>query len=394
MSLSRLYGINFFDGNFFHHRLIIATILGVLEQIVAFYQIYNNRNNLANLCALLAIEVFGVNIVIRTIGRFYYNYDRMAEDMIIKITKFFESVEQNSKFSEILNERLKFSNVVMKYGLVLWFLLFSSANFAPCVVSWYTGEFILIVPIFLPWIDPHTLSGYILDCFILYYFILYVYVIFMSCDMNYVFLTLQTIPMVDIYCMKLNDLGEKLVKLKIEKPKVKVVQPTTSKASEVQEKIESAESEKEMKQELINLIKDFNKYQEYLQLVFDYIEMPTFFMLSMNATAIGLSALAFLYYSKVVGVFLIIVLTFQVFVPCAQGTVIAQQKEKVLNALWDFPFYELSLKNQKIYLQFMHLVQNSKDFEILIVGNLEMETFTSIANAAYSSVLVLKNTLK
>jgi hypothetical protein len=68
---------------------------------------------------------------------------------------------------------------------------------------------------------------------------------------------------------------------------------------------------------------------------------------------------------------------------------ILRQKEKLLNELYAFPYYELSNSKQKMILQFIHLVQNSSEFKIPLIGGLNMELFTDVMNCSYTYFMFL-----
>jgi hypothetical protein len=89
-------------------------------------------------------------------------------------------------------------------------------------------------------------------------------------------------------------------------------------------------------------------------------------------------------YSVPVGVSAIIGYTTEVALVCVEGAIITHLKEKILKDLWSFPFYELSPKMKKIYLQFLHCCQNSQEMEVPIFGTLNMEVFTNVMNGGYS----------
>jgi hypothetical protein len=53
-----------------------------------------------------------------------------------------------------------------------------------------------------------------------------------------------------------------------------------------------------------------------------------------------------------------------------------------------------SKSNQKIFLQFIHLVQNSNGLNVPILGDINMELFTNVMNGAYSYLMCLLNFTK
>ncbi|KAG5676394.1 hypothetical protein PVAND_006234 [Polypedilum vanderplanki] len=367
--------------------------LGELEQVMAFNRMYQSLHNIGELCCLLAIESFGINVAVRYVCELLLDTEKFRTDLIEIVKNIYKKDEQNPKYRLILEKNLAFISLTYKNMIIIFFIVCLVVNFAAWIASLLTGEFILVAPIYMPWVDPQTLSAYIISSAILFFFTFWIYLVFLPAE-SFIFVsTLQTIPLIDVYCMKIQDFGDELMKSKIQKPKIEKVEQSTSKEA----KVETVKAESELRPEadiekkLINLIKEFNEYDDFLKNFIKSIEIQTFVVLSINATAIGMAVLTSLYYSKIIGAILVGFFSFQVFIPCSQGTIISNQKQKLLTALWEFPWYELSLKNQKVFLQFLHLCQNSKEFRIFIVGEINMELFTDIMNAAYSSVLFFKD---
>jgi hypothetical protein len=84
----------------------------------------------------------------------------------------------------------------------------------------------------------------------------------------------------------------------------------------------------------------------------------------------------------------------QVIVLCSYGAIITHQKEKIVEELCGLPWYELSNKNQKIFLQFIHMCQSSNELELPLIGVLDMRILTDVVNGSYSYFMFLYNFLK
>ncbi|KAG5678802.1 hypothetical protein PVAND_008436 [Polypedilum vanderplanki] len=380
----------FLDGVNYHPRHAALIFLGIAMQPLFFYRIYKylSSSKIGHICCLLTAEGLTLTMLFRGLIRFVRNEELNVKEIMESVEKIFKRDEHNPKYRLILENRLKLSDLVVNLLLKAILVLFCFFNIISWIISSYSTEFILAVPIYSPFIDPDTLSAALIAILSLI-----IYVVLMSIEMVYVFSTLQTISMMDVYCMKIKDFGVKLVKSKTEENTVKKSFLLIQTSKVIRKQIKINKEKPKIEEQLIELIKNFKVYDEYLKIVFDYIQYPAFYVMSMNALAIGLSGLTTIYYSKVIEGLLALYHFVEVFIPCVQDTVIANQKEKLLNALWDFPWYELSNSKQKIFLQFMHLCQNSKEFEILIIDELNMELFTDIMNAAYSCVLFLSNFL-
>ena len=56
----------------------------------------------------------------------------------------------------------------------------------------------------------------------------------------------------------------------------------------------------------------------------------------------------------------------------------------MLQIVCEFPWYQLSAKHKKVYLQFIQICQNTPTIRIPIFGDLGMELLKHLVNCAYS----------
>ena len=56
----------------------------------------------------------------------------------------------------------------------------------------------------------------------------------------------------------------------------------------------------------------------------------------------------------------------------------------MLQIVCEFPWYQLSAKHKKVYLQFIQICQHTPTIRISIFGDLGMELLKHLANCAYS----------
>ena len=87
----------------------------------------------------------------------------------------------------------------------------------------------------------------------------------------------------------------------------------------------------------------------------------------------------------------ILIYFIEVLIPCTIGTVIEHQHDRLLDELCAFPWYELSLKEQKIFLQLIHKCQYLNSLELPLVGDVNFELLKDILNAAYSYCMYILN---
>jgi hypothetical protein len=145
----------------------------------------------------------------------------------------------------------------------------------------------------------------------------------------------------------------------------------------------------EMEDQLFELIKEHEGYNNYIKKIIDSYQYTAFMALSLNSIALSLSLITIRFDSIFIGCALSAILLFQVLLPCANGHLINTQNEKLLNAVNDFPWYELSAKKRKIFLQFVMVCQHTEKLTLPIIGYVDMELFTNFVNASYSYFMVM-----
>jgi hypothetical protein len=212
-----------------------------------------------------------------------------------------------------------------------------------------------------------------------------------------VYYPLQTLAMVDVFSSKMKRFGRQLGEFnESAEVEVKVIAGTsTSRMINVVERIKRDILRKKqlekIESELIALIKEYEVYNTYVEHCYTFRQLVLFTQLSTTAVAIGIAFLYIRLVSIPIGVSLAVILFFQVLIPCVIGTVVNTQNERLLQAVCDFPWYELSPKMRKVYLQFVHQCQNTTAFELPIIGELNMELFTNVMNTSYSYLTYLMN---
>ncbi|KAG5681812.1 hypothetical protein PVAND_011220 [Polypedilum vanderplanki] len=394
--IGRVFGVATFDGKEINARLIFTVLMGTLEQVMHIKAIKENWSNIAYICNLMAIYCLVIQLLSRLGSKFIKSDERVLPSLLNTVIKFYEREEKNHEYQTLLNKNIKFLENLLNGYLLFFFIIYCIPNPTAWVVSWYTGEYILFTPLCLPFLDSKTLFGYIVNSTLLVFYTFLVYFCFMTADILFMFFVYQCVPMLDIYCLKLKKFGDDLVKVKNNKTIFKeICETSTSILEPIKMKKKKVKSEtKEIEDQLIDFIQEFNVYNNYIKHATEFMKFTIFFALSMNSVAIAMSIIIVLKYFKAIGGAVMLFLFFQVLMPCVQGFLIAHQKEKLLNELYGFPIYELSKHKQKMFLQFIHLCQNSNELKILIIGDVNMEIFTDVMNGAYSYLMFLLNFFK
>jgi hypothetical protein len=137
---------------------------------------------------------------------------------------------------------------------------------------------------------------------------------FLAGDAYIILGAFQIMPMADIFELKLQDFGMKLK----EAPVVEDLdhQPSTSSgtAAWVTEFAVLQEKKIREKQEeqLVELIKEFHDYNDYIGLVFKYAELTFFMALLCNSIGIVLTVIVMRFFSTAIGISYLFILILQV----------------------------------------------------------------------------------
>jgi hypothetical protein len=397
--IGRSFGVLKFHGSIWNPRFIFVLVLCAGGEVMHAHGLYQTWPNIPSICSSLAITIFYLVLIGRLFNKIFKNDDDIIQGLLKTTITFYEQEEQIPEHRPVLLAKIKFLQSLIIYFLVFSLLIVSIPNPTAWIVSWYTGELTLVSPVYLPFTDPKTLFWYTINSAILTFFTLLLFTMFMAYDVLYIFFVYQTVPMVEIYCMKVRKFGEKLIQAKTEKM-VNHFEPSTSTLNAkglwnhaVHRALENKKAKKIaiVEQNLVTLIKEFNVYNEYVQAILVYLELPIFASMSLISMAIAMAIVVTLYYSKAIGGVMVIFLFSLVFTPCVQGTLILHQKEKILDEICAFPWYELSNRKQKMFLQLIHLAQNSTELTVPIVGDIDMELFTDVMNGGYSYFNYLYN---
>jgi hypothetical protein len=257
-------------------------------------------------------------------------------------------------------------------------------------LSLYTNDFVYAAPIYLPVLDPQSVLGFIANQTL---FVLFSLLNFVAGSLlnfaNYILSDL-TIPMTDIYALKLKNIGTELQELNLRKlPKNEESLENQKVFDEEIHKVRS-----DLERRFIELIKELKLQSEYIDGLQNYTEVICFATVGSDSLGIGLACLLTLTVFAPTVIALVIGYIVETAFVCVQGAIITHTKEKFLKELGNFPWYEMSPKMRKIYLQFLHFWQNSPEIILPIFGVLNMELFTDVMKGSYSLFNFFLNFMK
>jgi hypothetical protein len=370
-------------------KIITATIL--LGGVMLLNGLYDGRHNFFKICSSLTIISMGVQLAARLIARLVDKDTTPLFKAHEIAMNFYRAEEKSLKRRSFLNKVVDRSVYIVNAYTVVLFVIWQLPIMTGWILTIYKQEFIMTFHLKFPYIDPTTLFGYLV--YMVYQTIVWsiFYILFVLTDNHMIFYPLQTFAMVDSFKVKFEGLAERLEKLHDTD-----IEPTSS-ALTVQEILRAKKfknEQKNLEKEFVSLIKEYETYNEYLKLCLSYLEFTVFAAISSNAIAIGLALLYARFVSIPIGLSIAILLSFQVFAPCIVGTIVAIQNERLLEIICGFPWFYFSHDKQRAFLQFIHQCQHTTEYQLAIIGALNMELFTNVMNAAYSYLMYILNFVK
>ena len=379
-----------------------------LQLIALAFQIngiISKRPNIPEICNLLMVYVFAIQSITKGISRLVKDDEKSSKEISVIIDNFLMENEKNEKFREILTSHVKVLKKVVVIYLVVSCVVYHLPVATGWMLTWITGKVQFFTIIKFPWIDVNTTFGYLLAQLFMTIISTAFFLIIATGDIHNVYMTLQTWSMVEVYNCKVDQFGVSLknfikmeakIQEKIEKLGKKFGHKSSktfniSRQSDYSELLELQDKLKNMNKDVdkqfIYLINEHQAYNSYVSRILTYREMITFVSLYVNFIGIGLSLVVVRFSSISFGIAACTIFTLQVFVHCFECTLVAIQNEKLLTKIQDFPWYELSNSQKKIYLQFLCVCQNTNSFSLPIFGDVNMELFTDIMQAAYSFLM-------
>jgi hypothetical protein len=353
--------------------------------------LYQNRSDVLKLISPLSVFPIITQIIASLVSR-VLEWDSgpilRTHDIALK---FFEKEEKNEVHRQLLDTTIDTAFLTLKWYLIVSSIIYHVPIITALLVSLWKQEYILAINAHMPFTNPQTLFGYILNMVLQLMGSTMIFVIFMLKDVHLMIYPLQITTMVEIFGLKLDQLAQQLKECK----KQKSSRPSNSRVQNEAERMmiefECKKKLEIMELQFIVLIKEFEVYDHFITNILTYISATAFVNLSTNSVGIGLLLLEICLVSIPIGLALVSIILFQVLLCCAVGTLVSTQNKKLLDAVCGFAWYELSPKMRKVYLQFIHRCQNITEFELPIVGQVDMELFTSIVKSSYSYLNYLLN---
>jgi hypothetical protein len=367
--MARIFGTSYNNGALIPKGLVAILCFGALIESMHVYGIFHNRHEYLRINSMIIVYSLIIQLFA---GLATHLVGKDNEKLLIAheiARKFYEAEEKTPEHFTTLDSTIDYA-------------IFSLKCFTP--VSFVIYDFIMSFNIILPFIDPDTLHGFLLNTTIVTLGSTMVWTLLVLREIQTIFYPMQYIAMVKVFEMKLIKLGELLSDHRNEN-------------IPVQTSVEDMEKRKRLlrtiEQQLIQLIREYEAFYEFKANILEYMEFSNYIALSTGSIAIGLSLLQLWLVSPAIGMSLALISFYQVLVPCVVGTVMSTQNRKLVNAVCEFPWYNLSPKMKKVYLQFIHQCDNTNEFNYTIIGKVNMELFTDVMKASYSYMTYMMNML-
>lgn len=365
---------------------LICAILLAIAIVMAILNFIGNMSEPRDASRSLLVIPVICHHAATAFGVYFHNGVKVYNDLSDIVDDFVEKAEVNPKFKQILVEHL----IVLGFWFWIYFVLIFLIDLMPVGVaifmSYYKDDYIYMIPMLIPGIDSNSTLGFAINQITMTWIAIVDYMGLNLVSFGTFLLFIMSVPMVKIFILKFKELGTDVRDLE-EMKNLNLYENQDEKEEDEQENnlIEKIRmKELEIERNIKDLIEEFQTYSEYIDGLQSYNELITLTKISVYSIGIGVACLCALTYSAPVGISIIIGYGIEVAFVCVQGAIITHLKEKILVELWRFPWYDLSPKMKKIYLQFLHRCQNSPEIEIPIFGKLNMEIFTNVVNGSYS----------
>jgi hypothetical protein len=386
IKISSILGFNQVEYSFVNWRQILAILIAsnfILMLINGYIQI---EPAFVNVCQASIFNSLAFELINRAINRYIFNDEIGTKKLEKKLEEFYEKYQDEHE--EILFDRINLIHKVMKAFIYVYFFV----GIMPVITCWIlflvTGKYVTIFPFLYPWTNSNTLTGFLLNMVITSAISLSVILLIFPNAYLMPFQGVQVIPMADIFIAKIKSWEENIVAKKEELRKL----PRPNSRMSYREKYKTEILRQKALEKfnartqkfLIDIVEFLSEYNGYIDDAIYVMTLPSFGATTVNAIFMGLSLIYLLTYSVPIGIAVLFLNFFDVFIPCLVGTIISHSNDRILDSLLNFPWYELSNSNQKIFLQIIHLCQNLKEFELPMIGTVDMELLKQIIFGTYS----------
>ncbi|KAG5670785.1 hypothetical protein PVAND_001025 [Polypedilum vanderplanki] len=361
-------------------RIMFGVTYIILCEIMIFHSIYDNWPHFAKIIHALTAEG---GFVIQS-GRilWFIIYKELRTQIPINTLNILKTFEVNHRYNEILNKNLRLNELVIKIYILIAAFNYSFSSVISIYQLLVNGKYELQVLMYMPFINHEELYGYLFNYFFLFGVAFLAFVGLLSYDLLPITFSFHVKGHAEVLIEKLKEFEKDLKNIKNEKSENLSL---TSKKISQKQKI----SNKDKMKKLINFIKEYELYVDYVKDLNKCQYINSFISTGIMSIALCSAVYIMTKVSISSGLSIAGGYVFEMILPCAYGTLVANHNKKLLEAVNSFPWYKLPLESQKIYLQFIQICQNAPRIETMIFGELDLELLTNVANASYSYYVFL-----
>jgi hypothetical protein len=376
--------LGYFEHGQITARLVIIILICLTYISCQLVGIYHVWPDLLQLSRTLPFYTLNLQIGAGLLKRLR-NDEELTYTTLKKFTEFAKREHKDPDHREILNAHLLYTKWLMKALTWLAAVIIFSPLTTATVLSIYKREFILYAPIHIPFIDPETLSGFIIHISYLGLLTYLTFFIFAFIHTRIAFFASLLHPRSKIFIQKVRKLRTEL----INQHEVVAKEKDLSMVPEINFNISN--KPKELTFEFIDIVKEFHLYEEFISFILSTNYGIHFTIMFFDSIAMCFFIIVMLYFSYPIGFAAGVGMLFQMLSACVCGDVIKTCKNKIIDEIAEFPWFYLPRKDQKIFLQLIHLCQNAQEQKILFIGIVDMEMFTNVINASYSYYQIIQN---
>ena len=293
-----------------------------------------------------------------------YIFDqKTCSEIQSSIVKFYEECDESvDKIKTIIATNTK----SLRKAFAVVFAVHVVCEFLPFIISLYgfvfNGKMVPPLPVFVPFVQRDSLTSFCIN------FMLHLFMAAMMTmghpefDWTYIVIVTHTKAHVDGIAYELDQMSA-------------LVQDKT--------KENSAKNEKIIKKQFVELIEKHRMFIVYFKLASKFIGKQFFVLISMNIYVICSSGIALLTSDFSAAIGMAILYPIQILFVCIMGEFVKHQHERLNALLWDFDWFGLSVKHQKIYKFFLQNVQQPMRFEWPFIGVANLELYITVRTCLY-----------
>lgn len=263
------------------------------------------------------------------------------------------------------------------YLTLLWNLIFYNVNIYFLIYFFLTGQRFIAVSAYFPYTNIDDNLGFLLNTFLHSCFGFIGFSSFCSYEMLMILKCTQGANIQLIIEAKLEHLSEELNKHEF------------SKLIMIEEI-----KERQHRSLLIEIIDLYEDYKAYMDKMITYLMPSCIAVVFLNVFALCTSILLIFSTDVKFKILVSLLMTSGMFImciiPCAVGNFLNVHNDKFLTNVCAIPWYKLSQKNQKIFMQFIMICQDPPEFVAPVIGNFSFSLITDIISSTYTYFMYLR----